>query len=73
VINNALFLSGKDYLAKLNELFMDGYLEMVQHIPVPLDISGFPQTKVRALPADPSPFNHATKIVVIKVYRKNTN
>ncbi|MAT41663.1 MAG: SAM-dependent methyltransferase [Anaerolineaceae bacterium] len=73
VINNALFLSGKEYLAKLNELFVDGYLEMVQHIPVPLDISGFPETKVRPLPADPSPFNHATKIVVLKVFRKNTH
>lgn len=73
VINNALFLSGKDYLAKLTELFEDGYLEMVQQVPIPQDICGFPQTRVRNLPADPTPFNHGTKIVVLKVHRKNAD
>ncbi len=71
VINNALFLSGQAYLDKLKTLFADGYLELERQIPIPEDIAGFPQTRVRALPADSAPFNHATKIVVLRVYRKD--
>lgn len=73
VINNALFLSGAAYMAKLEALFTDGYLELEQQISIPKDICGFPQTRIRQLPADPAPFNHATKIVVLKVFRKGAN
>jgi 23S rRNA (cytosine1962-C5)-methyltransferase len=69
-INNALFYSGADYLKELEALCADGYLQVAEMIPVPSDFIGNapPQT---ALPiADPAPFNHATKIVVLKVRRK---
>lgn len=70
VINNAVFLSGAEYLAILEDLCRDGYLSLETLIPIPLDCTGFPQTCTRQPPADPAPFNHPTKIVVLKVKRK---
>jgi 23S rRNA (cytosine1962-C5)-methyltransferase len=70
VINNALFLSGGDYLNGLLELCKDGYLEIEKIIPVPEDICGYPETVVSAGPVDPAPFNHATKITILRVKRK---
>lgn len=71
VVNNALFLSGADYLSQLEELCADGYLSVERLIPVPPDCAGFPQTTPNGLPADPAPFNHATKIAVLRVIRKD--
>jgi 23S rRNA (cytosine1962-C5)-methyltransferase len=69
-INNALFQSGRDYLQILEALCADGYLEIEALIPVPEDFTGYPQTRVGSLPADPAPFNHATKIAILRVKRK---
>lgn len=69
-INNALFLSGADYMHQLEALGADGYLELEEIIPVPEDITGYPESIVRQPPMDPSPFNHPTKIAVLKVSRK---
>ena len=69
-INNALFVSGKDYMASLEALCSDAYLSIEQMIPVANDCAGFPQTRIGAPPADPSPFNHSTKIAVLRVRRK---
>ncbi|MEW6745213.1 MAG: class I SAM-dependent methyltransferase [Planctomycetota bacterium] len=66
-INNALFVSGADYLATLEALCADGHLAIETFIDVPLDVSGYPHTRTGALPADPSPFNHPTKIAVLRV------
>jgi 23S rRNA (cytosine1962-C5)-methyltransferase len=71
VINNALFLSGADYFNSLLELCKDGYLEIESIVPVPEDICGYPETIVSTGPVDPAPFNHATKIAVLRVKRKN--
>lgn len=70
VVNNALFLSGAAYSEVLNQLCSDGYMQIEQQIAVPEDCTGSPQTIVRPLPADPAPFNHATKIVVLRLRRK---
>lgn len=70
VINNALFLSGQDYYHSLEELCQDGFLKIEQVIPVPADVTGFPETIVARPPSDPAPFNHPTKIVVLRVRRK---
>ena len=70
VVNNALFVSGADHLRTLESLCADGYLSIDELIPVPPDITGYPQTRVGALPVDPAPFNHATKITVLRVRRK---
>ena len=69
-INNALFLSGADYVESLEKLCQDGYLEIEQYLPVPEDISGFPDTIVSHPPTDPAPFNHPTKIAVLRVKKK---
>lgn len=70
VVNNALFLSGREYLESLQALCADGYLSIDQIIPIPEDITGYPQTIVDQPPVDPAPFNHPTKIVVLVVRRK---
>jgi 23S rRNA (cytosine1962-C5)-methyltransferase len=70
-INNALFVSGADYMQALERLCKDGYLSIDNLITVPADISGYPETIVTPPPSDPAPFNHPTKIVVLKVRRKS--
>jgi 23S rRNA (cytosine1962-C5)-methyltransferase len=70
-INNALFLSGADYLTMLEALCADGYMRIEEIIPVPPDFTGYPQTRAGSPPADPSPFNHPTKIAVLRVQRKD--
>ena len=69
-INNALFVSGADYIQTLEGLCADGYLSIEELIRVPPDFTGYPQTIVRTPPADPAPFNHSTKIAVLRVRRK---
>ena len=69
-INNALFLSGADYIRSLEKLCEDGYLKIEELIPVPEDFTGYAETRVGALSVDPSPFNHSTKITALKVKRK---
>lgn len=71
VVNNALFLSGKDFLADLENLCQDGYLRVESILPVPADVAGYPETRAAPPPADPTPFNHPTKIVVLRVKRKD--
>ena len=70
-INNALFLSGAEYLNQLQWLCADGYLSIEELVPVPDDFIGFPHTLRSSLPADPSPFNHSTKIAILRVRRKH--
>lgn len=69
-INNALFLSGRDYMDGLERLCTSGYLSIEELIAVPEDISGFDATRAGQPPADPAPFNHATKIAILRVKRK---
>jgi 23S rRNA (cytosine1962-C5)-methyltransferase len=70
-INNALFVSGQAYLQTLTSLCTDGYLEIEKLVPVPPDFTGYPETIVRAPITDPAPFNHATKIAILRVRRKS--
>jgi 23S rRNA (cytosine1962-C5)-methyltransferase len=69
-INNALFVSGAEYVRTLESLCADGYLSIEELIPVPSDFTGYPPTIVRTPPVDPAPFNHSTKIAVLRVRRK---
>lgn len=70
LINNALFLSGKEFVQALENLCADGYLVLEALIPVPEDITGFAHTRLGAPPVDPAPFNHPTKIAILRVRRK---
>lgn len=71
-INNALFVSGAAYMQQLDALCADGYLSIETLIPVPDDFIGLPATRVSEPPVDPAPFNHPTKIAVLRVRRKST-
>ncbi len=71
LINNALYLSGSDFMAELDALCRSEYLTFDQIIPIPPDITGYPATVVDTPPVDPSPFNHPTKIAILKVTRKD--
>jgi 23S rRNA (cytosine1962-C5)-methyltransferase len=69
-VNNALFVSGAEYIRTLEALCADGYLSIEELIPVPPDFTGYSQTIARTPPVDPAPFNHSTKIAVLRVRRK---
>jgi len=70
-INNALFVSGGEYMRTLESLCQDGYLKIKELIPVPQDFTGYPETRSGHPITDPTPFNHSTKIAVLEVKRKN--
>jgi len=70
-INNALYVSGKDYMEMLEKLCSDGYLKIAELIPVPEDFTGYPETRVGEPVTDPRPFNHSTTIAILEVKRKN--
>jgi 23S rRNA (cytosine1962-C5)-methyltransferase len=70
-INNALFVSGREYLNTLESLCADGYLRIKELIAVPEDFTGYPQTQLGIPLTDPNPFNHSTKIAILEVLRKN--
>jgi 23S rRNA (cytosine1962-C5)-methyltransferase len=69
-INNALYVSGKEYLETLETLCADGYLKIAELIPVPEDFIGYALTRSETPITDPAPFNHSTKIAVLEVRRK---
>lgn len=68
-INNALYVSGSEYMKTLEELCKAGYLGIRELIPVPEDFFG--SERVGAPVTDPAPFNHPTKIAVLDVRRKS--
>lgn len=67
-INNAVFLSGKEYMQTLESLCKDGYLSVRELIPVPDEFIGL--NRVGKPITDPAPFNHSTKIAILNVRRK---
>ncbi len=69
-INNALFVSGQEYMQTLETLCKDGYLKIEELIPVPEDFTGYPETRSGNPVTDPSPFNHSTKIAILAVKKK---
>lgn len=69
VVNNALFLGGAEHMRRLEALCAGGYLKFERRIDVPEDITGYTATRVGAAPVDPAPFNHPTKIAVLRVRR----
>ena len=69
--NNALFLPGSAVMQTLDTLQTTGFVQLEQLIPVPEDLTGFPQTVYDQQPVDPRPFNHPTKIAVLQITRKD--
>ncbi len=71
LVNNALYVSGAEMQQQIQELCQSGYLEMEAIVPVPQDCTGYAQTICGAAPANPAPFNHPTKIVILRATRKD--
>ncbi len=69
-VNNAIYVSGGEYLSLLEALAADGYLNIEEIVPVPEDFTGTPQTQMRLPIVDPAPFNHSTKIAILRIRRK---
>jgi len=70
IVNNALFLSGADFLAELEALCVGGWLEIERTVGVPEDVTGTPATRRPTPGVDPSPFVHSTKIAVLAVHHR---
>lgn len=70
VLNNALFLSGMDFLSQVEPLCGE-WLSLSEIIPVPESFFGYHPVSPDHFPADPAPFNHPTKIIVLDVRRKD--
>jgi 23S rRNA (cytosine1962-C5)-methyltransferase len=68
LVNNAVFYSGAEFMTLIDEVCSNGYLSVQERIDVPPDCVGFGDAKPVV---DPAPFNHSTKIVVLKVVRKD--
>ncbi len=71
VINNALFLSGQEVMDQIHSLENSGYVKLETLIPVPSDVTGYPQTITRMPPVPTAPFNHPTKIAILRISRKD--
>jgi 23S rRNA (cytosine1962-C5)-methyltransferase len=71
LVNNALFLSGQVFIEILEELCADRYMGIETIIPVPQDVIGYRDTIVSKQPTPEEPFNHSTKIVVLRIKRKD--
>jgi len=69
-VNNALYVSGREYIQTLEDLCRDGYLRIRELISVPEDMAGFPETRLHEPIIDPAPFSHSTKIAVLDVRHK---
>ena len=69
-LNNALYVSGREYLDTIDRLCEDGYMRISELIPVPEDCVGQGSAGAGSHVADPAPFNHPTKIAILQVERK---
>ena len=67
-VNNSLYLSGKDYLEYLESICDNEYLALEQIISIPEDFC-CKNTDSMPYPVDPAPFNHPTKIAVLRVIK----
>ncbi|MBM3125980.1 MAG: SAM-dependent methyltransferase [Chloroflexi bacterium] len=67
-INNALYVSGNEYIQTLDKLGGEGFMEIKDLIPIPEDCIGY--HCIGTPPTDPSPFNHSTKIAILEIRQK---
>jgi 23S rRNA (cytosine1962-C5)-methyltransferase len=71
LVNNGLYVSGQAVMAEVDYLCSSGYFEVETKINVPQDCLGYPETIVGRPPADPAPFLHPTKMVILRARRKD--
>jgi 23S rRNA (cytosine1962-C5)-methyltransferase len=66
-INNAVYVSGASYMQTLQDLCIDGYVQIEELLPVSSDFVGMLPAPGTAPITDPAPFNHSTKIAVLRM------
>jgi 23S rRNA (cytosine1962-C5)-methyltransferase len=71
LINNGVFVSGATFDETLTAVCGGGYAEVEQRLLVPEDFAGHAGTRTGVLPADPAPWNHSTKVAVLRLRRKD--
>ncbi|GAB4530078.1 MAG: hypothetical protein Fur0018_17120 [Anaerolineales bacterium] len=67
-VNNALYLSGAAFKETLDSICAQGVLRLERLIPIPEDCTGGSDSPTggSVYPEDPSPFNHPTKIAILR-------
>lgn len=70
-INNGVFVSGAEFQKTLDAICASGHLSLEARIDVPKDFTGYDDTQKVGLDVSPAPFNHSTKIAILKVTRKD--
>jgi 23S rRNA (cytosine1962-C5)-methyltransferase len=70
-VNNGVYVPGTQFHATLGQLCADGYLTIEELIPVDADFSHLSREAPAGVITDPAPFNHSTKIAVLRVRRKD--
>jgi len=71
LVNNGLYVSGEAVMAEVDYLCSSGYFSVETKIDVPQDCLGFTETILGTPPVDPAPFNHPTKIIILRATRKD--
>lgn len=70
-INNGVFVPGADFMKTIDAICASGHISLEQRVDVPEDFTGYADTKQPSLDVSPAPFNHSTKIAILKVTRKD--
>lgn len=71
-INNGVFVSGAAFDQTLAAICADGYATVEERLLAPDDFAGHPATRSGAtLPAVPAPWNHSTKVAMVRLRRKD--
>jgi 23S rRNA (cytosine1962-C5)-methyltransferase len=70
-INNGVFVSGVAFEATLAEVCAGGYAEVEARLPVPDAFAGTAASREGTPTVDPAPYNHSTKMAVVRVKRKD--
>jgi 23S rRNA (cytosine1962-C5)-methyltransferase len=71
MLNNGVFVSGAAFDQTLNAICADGYATVEQRLMAPDDFAGYPNTRQGTLPSDPAPWNHSTKVAIVRLRRKD--
>jgi 23S rRNA (cytosine1962-C5)-methyltransferase len=71
MLNNGVFVSGAAFDQTLNAICADGYATVEQRLMAPDDFAGYANTRQGTLPSDPAPWNHSTKVAIVRLRRKD--
>jgi len=70
-VQNAVYVSGQAFMNELNSICASGYAQVADIIPVSPDFTGSVKPDFDYFPANPAPFNHPTKIAILRFERKD--